>query len=82
MISVSRFNPLERFFSSNDVEMVSEQQQPMMSSSEFYPDSASVHGFDYDGPRLPEEGLRSRIADNFGRQLSRAEICSQSSDKM
>ena len=77
---MSRFNPLERFFSTNDVEMVSE---PMSSSSSVgYEDSASVHGFDFDGPRLPEEGLRARIADNLGRQLSREEICMQSSDRM
>ena len=37
--------------------------------------SATVHGYDFEGPRLPEEGLRSGIREHVMRILRRQEIC-------
>ena len=39
--------------------------------------SATVHGYDFEleGPRLPEEGLRSGIREHVMRILRRQDIC-------
>ena len=50
----------------------------------------SVHGFDFDdllrdnldGPRLPEEGLKSRHRKNPPVYIMREEMCSRSSEHM
>lgn len=43
-------------------------------------DFSSVHGFDFDGPRLPEEGLRTRLMFPTARHVQL--VCSQDSDNM
>jgi len=37
--------------------------------------SATVHGYDFEGPRLPEEGLRNGIREHVLRILRRQDIC-------
>ena len=50
--AVDVMNPLERYFDRNEVEVVEHDNHDG--------DRFAIPGFDIDGPRLPEEGLKSR----------------------
>lgn len=95
---MSHANPLERFFNKDEVEVMSHPRertldQPKNPFKNSFIEtlvgrnsdkpSATVHGFDYDGPRLPEEGLKTgHHGREYVRLVSREHICHQRRENM
>ena len=88
---MSKVNPLDLFFGSNlqDVEMIDPKETEITTKKEKEEeeeeDSAFVHGFDFEGPRLPEEGLKTSqyTFEEPPRRISmRDQICAEGSEHM